>query len=85
MGKIAFHRRGVTIRSVWKLFHAGSSPVIRTKGKRPQKGSFFFGKKQVTGLEGERADQREAKTVRWTVFSERVDQLLFLHTPQKTR
>ncbi len=27
---------------------------------------------QVKGLEGECADQREAKTVRWTAFNERI-------------
>ena len=47
----------------------GSSPVISTNEKR----TILFGlpvfhsaiQKEITGLEGERADHREAKTVRW--------------------
>ena len=37
------------------------------------------------GFEGDCADQREAKTVWWTVFKESVDEAIVLNTPHKTR
>ncbi len=53
----------------------GSSPVISTNEIRTiQYGLSVFHsaiQKEITGLEGERADHREAKTVQCTVFSER--------------
>ena len=48
---------------------AGSSPVTSTKIKRLGRAFFYFG--GVTGLEGDCADQREAKTSQCDVFKER--------------
>ena len=56
----------------------GSSPVISTIEYRDVPLEhlciLFLNQKEITGLEGERADHREAKTVQCTVFSESADE-----------
>ena len=56
----------------------GSSPVISTIEYRDVPTEYlcilFLNQKEITGLEGERAERSEVKTVRWTVFSESADE-----------